>query len=100
MAVNPIGARFLPVEPGAASQSAAAGDVVGSFQKLLGDALGQVNELHQQADQLAMRVATGDDVDLHDAVIAQERAGLAFRLTLQVRNKVLEAYQELTRMQV
>ncbi|MBI2321465.1 MAG: flagellar hook-basal body complex protein FliE [Chloroflexi bacterium] len=46
------------------------------------------------------RVATGDEVDLHDAVIAQERAALAFRLTLQVRNKLLEAYHELTRMQV
>jgi flagellar hook-basal body complex protein FliE len=100
MAVDPTRARFQPIEPTVTTSPASAGDVIGSFQKLLGDALGQVNELSQQADELALRVATGDPVDLHDAVIAQERAALAFRLTLQVRNKVLEAYQELTRMQI
>lgn len=100
MAIDPTRARFVPLEPAGDVRPARAGDVLSDFQRVLGEALGQVNELQQRADDLALKVALGDDVDLHDAVIAQERSALAFRLTLQVRNKLMEAYQELTRMQV
>lgn len=101
MAIDPTRVSFPPVAPlASAPRPATAGDALGSFQKLLAEALGQVDALQQRADELAVRLATGDQVDLHDVVIAQEHAALAFRLTLQVRNKLLEAYQELTRMQV
>jgi flagellar hook-basal body complex protein FliE len=43
---------------------------------------------------------TGQNVELHELMISMERAGLAMELTLQVRNKLLEAYQEISRMQV
>ena len=43
---------------------------------------------------------TGKPVDLHQVMIAAEQAGLALQLTVQVRNKIIEAYQEISRMQV
>ncbi|MBI4504398.1 MAG: flagellar hook-basal body complex protein FliE [Chloroflexi bacterium] len=101
MAIDPTRLSVPSVEPQPpATRPTTAADALSSFQKVLGEAIGQVDTLQQRADELAVRVATGDEVDLHDAVIAQERAALAFRLTLQVRNKLLEAYHELTRMQV
>ena len=65
-----------------------------------GKALGQVNNLQQQADDMAVKLATGDVEDVHKAMIAMNKARLAFDFTLQVRNKVVEAYQEIMRMQV
>jgi len=49
---------------------------------------------------LAERFARGEPVDEQTLVLAMERASLAFQLTLQVRNKVLDAYQEVMRLQV
>ncbi|HBP88186.1 MAG TPA: flagellar hook-basal body complex protein FliE, partial [Nitrospiraceae bacterium] len=45
-------------------------------------------------------VAHGENVNIHQAVIAGEKAGLSFKLLMQVRNKVIDAYQEIMRMQV
>jgi len=71
-----------------------------SFGEAMGKALGQVNKLQQQADDMAVKLATGDVEDVHKAMIAMNKARLAFDFTLQVRNKVIEAYQEIMRMQV
>ncbi len=71
-----------------------------SFSDLLGDALGRVNAAQQQADVAMERVATGDAEDLHEAMLAIERADIALRLTAQVTQKAIEAYKEVSRMQV
>ncbi len=71
-----------------------------SFGDAMIKALGQVNKLQQQADDMAVKLATGDVEDVHKAMIAMNKARLAFDFTLQVRNKVIEAYQEIMRMQV
>ena len=71
-----------------------------SFSDLLGDALGRVNAAQQQADVAMERVATGDAEDLHEAMLAIERADIALRLTAQVTQKAVEAYKEVSRMQV
>lgn len=70
------------------------------FGKMLGEVIGQVSEAQHHASALAQRFAQGEPVDEHTLVLAIERANLAFQLTLQVRNKVLEAYQEIMRIQV
>ena len=67
---------------------------------MLEHALGNLNDLAQQADAMATRAATGEDVDLHEVMLAMESAGLGFQLALQVRNKLVDAYQEISRMQV
>jgi len=71
-----------------------------SFGGLLAEALGKVNELQVAADQQAELVATGHAEHLHTAVMAMEKASLALQLTAQVTRRALEAYQEISRMQV
>ena len=71
-----------------------------TFEGLLGKAMQDLADLQRRADQLAVQMATGDEVNLVDAVLAMEEASLGFKLALQVRNKALEAYQDVMRMQV
>ena len=70
------------------------------FGQLLADALGEVNNLQLNAEQASVNLATGKIQDVSEVVIASEKATVALQLTMQVRNKVVEAYQELMRMQV
>ncbi|MGC8778138.1 MAG: flagellar hook-basal body complex protein FliE [Candidatus Caldatribacteriaceae bacterium] len=70
------------------------------FGKLLLDALTEVNDLQVEADSAIQDVVLGKEEDLHRAIVALEKANLALGLTVQVRNKVIEAYQEIMRMQL
>ena len=70
------------------------------FGAMVREVIGQVNDAQQHLADLAERFARGEPVDEQTLVLAMERASLAFQLTLQVRNKVLEAYQEVMRLQV
>jgi flagellar hook-basal body complex protein FliE len=72
----------------------------GEFGAHLTKALGEVNELQQQADQAIQQLVGEGKGDLQDTMIALEKADVSFRLMMQIRNKVLEAYQEIMRMQV
>jgi flagellar hook-basal body complex protein FliE len=78
-----------PAAPGAAS-----------FGQVLKDSLAQVNALQHEADGAIQSLATGGTATLHDTMLAVQRAELSFRLMMQVRNKIVEAYQEVLRMQV
>ncbi len=70
------------------------------FSELLKNAVESVNSLQHAAGRLEDAVAKGEDVNIHQAVIAGEKAGLSFRLLMQVRSKMIDAYQEVMRMQV
>lgn len=70
------------------------------FAEKLWQALEEVNNLQKEADAAILDVALGKEENLHRAIIALERANLALGLAVQVRNKVIEAYQEIMRMQV
>lgn len=72
----------------------------GDFAQQLMDVLKEVNasQLDARAQQEAFM--TNQPVDYHDLMIAMERASTSMQLTMSVRNKLLEAYQEITRMQV
>jgi flagellar hook-basal body complex protein FliE len=72
----------------------------GVFQKVLDSAIGQVQGLGRAADQSVERFLAGEGEELHATVMATQRAELAFELFLQVRNKVVQAYQEIMRMQM
>jgi len=62
--------------------------------------MGEVNELQQKAEQAIQQLAGEGKGDLQETMIAIEKADVSFRLMMQIRNKVLEAYQEIMRMQV
>lgn len=70
-----------------------------NFGDLLKTALNDVNQLQFDADLSARELLLGR-VDMHQAMVAMEKANLAMDLTIQVRNKLVEAYQEIMRMQV
>lgn len=70
------------------------------FGHMLMDALKEVNKTQVDSQRLQNDYMAGRPVEVHDLMIAMEKASTAMQLTLQVRNKVLEAYQEITRMNV
>lgn len=70
------------------------------FGSLLTEALAKVEAAQHQASDAAQRLATGEIRDVAEVMIASEKATLALQLTVQVRNKVVEAYQEIMRMPV
>lgn len=101
MRISPIGATGS-MDPLTTVKPISGGDETGdiSFSSSMKKALGQVNDMQKQADDTAVKLATGDVEDVHKAMLAMQKAKLAFDLTVQVRNKVIDAYQEIMRMQV
>ena len=71
-----------------------------NFGEFLTDALGEVNSLQQNAATASYDLAAGKLQDISQVTIAAEKATIAMQLTMQVRNKVIDAYQEVMRMQV
>ncbi len=69
-----------------------------NFGEALRGALQQVNRLQQTADQASQEFAVGQSRDVAGTLIAVEKANLALQLTLQIRNRLLDAYQEIMRM--
>jgi len=67
---------------------------------MLREALDKVNSELVGAEKMSRDFALGEDIDLHQVVLATERASLALQLTIQIRNKIIESYQEIMRMQV
>ena len=106
MDVTRIGSLPVPAAgaPGAAGATSGAapggGGRAASFGEVLKDSLAQVNSLQHEADAAIQSLATGGTATLHDTMLAVEKADLSFRLMMQVRNKIVEAYQEILRMQV
>jgi flagellar hook-basal body complex protein FliE len=71
-----------------------------AFSEILGDAIQQVNNLQSQAGQEVQRVMTGETTDIHTAMIAVQKADVSFQMMMQVRNKLVSAYQEIMKLQV
>ena len=72
----------------------------GSFSALLGKLVSEVNAQQQVAGQSVNALQSGQNVPLHQAVISMEEASVSFQLMVEVRNRLLESYQEIMRMQV
>ncbi len=71
-----------------------------SFADTLKVAMGNVNQLQLAADRGAQDLATGKTDNVADVMIATEKADIALRVMVQVRNKIIDAYQEIMKMQV
>jgi flagellar hook-basal body complex protein FliE len=86
-----------------AEKSAFSAGVTGAqptpFSELLTDAVGQVDQLEAQAHTAVAGLMTGSGVDVHQAMIATEKANMSFELALAVRNKAVQAYQQVIGMQ-
>jgi len=95
----PIGAA-APTPSSPPAPAPAAPEQAPAFGQVLSQELGRVNELLNQADVEAQRVATGDAQDLHESVLAMAEADLALQVTMRVTQKAIAAYQEISRMQI
>lgn len=71
-----------------------------SFKELLGNVIREVEQARSGASQLTQQFLSGETEELHSVILATQRAELQFELFQQVRNKVVQAYQEIMRMQV
>lgn len=69
-----------------------------SFEEMLTSSMKQVNALQLESDEMVQRLATGDVEDISEVVLASSRAEVALRLFMELRNKFLDAYQQLSRM--
>jgi flagellar hook-basal body complex protein FliE len=71
-----------------------------SFGDVLKEAISTVNELQKQSDHEIQKLMMGETQDLHTTLIAVQKADLSFQMMMQVRNKIVQAYQEIMRMPV
>ena len=69
------------------------------FRETLHSAMDDMEQLQGQAESRVAGVLEGNGMDVHSALIAVEKADLSFQLMMQVRNKIVSAYQEISRMQ-
>jgi flagellar hook-basal body complex protein FliE len=103
VSISAIGAA-LPALPTQAAQatgaSAAAGADGTGFSSAIADAVDNLSGLQGKADDLALQAATGQLTDVHDYMLAASEANLATELTVAVRNKAVEAFNEIMRMGV
>ncbi len=70
------------------------------FADVLTEAVGEVQRLHEEADTTIRKLVSGEIKDITQAIVAVEKADLAFQTMMTVRNKVIAAYEEINRMQV
>jgi flagellar hook-basal body complex protein FliE len=78
------------------SGSASFGDML---KQSMQQAINQVDDLQQEADLAARKLVTGENKDIHGTMIAMQKASIAMELMIEVRNKVISAYDEIKRMQ-
>lgn len=97
MPISPIG--HIPLIP--PGRMAGPGQApAGGFSTVLKEAVGRVEGMRGEAAGAIDRMLSGEGEELHTAVLATQKAELAFELFLQVRNKVVQAYQEIMRMPI
>jgi flagellar hook-basal body complex protein FliE len=92
-------ANIAPISiPSSITPAAGAGS--GDFNKVLEGTINTLQSLQNDADTSVQKFLTGENEELHTTVLATQRAEMAFELGLQVRNKVVSAYQEIMKMQL
>ena len=95
-AISPV-PQIAPTDPVSIGSAAGA---PGAFQSVLEGMVGRVEQSQAQAQHMVESFVGGGPQELHSVALATQRAELEFDLFLQVRNKVISAYQEIMRMQV
>jgi flagellar hook-basal body complex protein FliE len=103
MPIDPITTvnRIGPLTgPGGVDKTNPAATTPDDFGQMLSNALDRLNQMEGTANNAATSLAAGEDIDIHQVMLTMQEADISFQLALQVRNKLVEAYQEVMRMQV
>jgi len=77
-----------------------AGKAAQSFSKVMGNYVSGVNDLQKDAEKNIITFTNGGNIDVHQVMISMEKASTSMQLAVQLRNKILQAYQEISRMSV
>ncbi|KON89093.1 flagellar hook-basal body protein FliE [Sporosarcina globispora] len=75
-------------------------DAQQSFSSVLKQSIEKINNAQIQSDVMTEKLARGESIDLHQVMITSQKASITMQAALEIRNKVIEAYQEAMRMQV
>lgn len=98
MAIQPIGPKAVSDLNQVKQEISNPGEK--PFMESLKESMNQTNSLQLEADQAISELSTGKTQNLHETMIAIEKADVSFQLMMQVRNKILSAYEEISRMQI
>ena len=88
------------VSSGKIKEKKSSNDLYDDFSKILKDAISNLNNIQKNADEKMIDFAKGDIENIHDVTIAVSKADISLSLAIEVRNRLLEAYREITRMQI
>lgn len=99
MQISSIGGGLSPLSAGLPSAGAAK-PAGADFGAALKQAVGALDQLGQKADASSLALAKGDSIDIHEVMLNNEQASLGFSMAVQVRNKLVDAFQEVMRMSV
>jgi flagellar hook-basal body complex protein FliE len=94
-AIGPVTEGGLPGALGRTARPAGPG-----FSDSLKDAIAKVNTVQLEANQAVEQLMTGQSQNVHQAMVALQKADVSFQLMMQVRNKIVAAYEEIQRMQI
>lgn len=101
MAIQPISSNPIPsIQKIDSAQKPSASSSTHQISQSFEDMLTSLNQSQQQSDNLMEQLARGEDVDLHTVMIALEENNVNFNVALGIRDKLVEAYREIMRMQV
>lgn len=100
LSFQPSVSALKALQPGDKAKSTGAADLGQSFGDMLNQALNQLNAQEKAVETLNQAFISGESVDTHQLMIQSEKLSLGLQLTVQVRNKAIEAYQEIMRMQM
>ena len=95
-----VPAAAPPIDAPSFSPAPASSSAAANFHDILSGAIDQVEASRSDANQSVQKFLAGEGDDLHSTILASQRADLEFQMFLQVRNKVVSAYQEVMRMQM
>lgn len=99
--MNPISNIHLPtVLPGQSPDGVNPARDPASFKNFLLESIQEVNSMQQEADRAVEKLVTGGDVNPAEVLTAVQKADIAFRLMIQVRNKMVQAYEEVKNIRV
>ena len=99
--MNPVQNISTPaVLPGQVPGQTAAAEPGASFKDFLLQSIQEVNSMQQEADRAVEALSTGNDVNPAEVLTAVQKADIAFRLMMQIRNKIVQAYQEVQNIRV
>lgn len=99
--MNGIGSLNIKLVPESGTQKKDINNsLLPDFKSFLTESINEVNKLQLQSEQIANDFAIGKTDNIHEVFLAGEKADIALQFTMQIRNKILDAYNEIMRMQI